>query len=111
MRECEVIRISLHTVLHHRAAKISVKLQSLGQLGYISSDISWDENYSEEKTIIGIVPADDLPGVLPVAEHDGLVHDHSLGRLCLVTPGDPYDVEVRAGGKTKVRLDCIRQRE
>ena len=59
------------------------------------------------KTIIGFVPADDLPGVLPVAEHDGLVHDHPLGRLCLVTPGDPYDVEVRAGGKTKVRFDCI----
>ena len=62
-----------------------------------------------KKTIIVFIPADDLPGVLPVAEHDGLVHDHPLGRLCLVTPGDPYDVEVRAGGKTKVRLDCIRQ--
>ena len=45
------------------------------------------------------IPADDLPGVLSVAEHDGLVHDHTLGRLCLVTPGDPYDVEVRAGGR------------
>ena len=60
-----------------------------------------------KKTIIVFIPADDLPGVLPVAEHDGLVHDHPLGRLCLVTPGDPYDVEVRAAGKTKVRLDCI----
>ena len=62
-----------------------------------------------KKTLIGFVPADDLPGVLPVAEHDGLVHDHPLGRLRLVTPGDPYDVEVRAEGKTKVRLGCIRQ--
>ena len=42
------------------------------------------------------IPADNLPGVLPVAEHDGLVHDHTLGRFCFVTPGDSYDVEVRA---------------
>ena len=52
-----------------------------------------------------VIPADDLPGVLPVAEHDGLVHDHPLGGLCFITPGDPDDVEVRAGGKMKMRLD------
>ena len=43
-----------------------------------------------------LLPADDLLGVLPVAEHDGLVHDHTLGGLRLVAPGDPDDVEVRA---------------
>ena len=91
LRKCEVIRVSLHTVLHHCAAKIQ-------------------SNYSHptlEDWKLDLLPADDLLGVLPVAEHDGLVHDHPLGRLCLVTPGDPYDVEVRAAGKTKVRLDCI----
>ena len=40
--------------------------------------------------------ADNLPGVLPVGQHDALVHDHALrggaGRL----PGDPDDVEVRS---------------
>ena len=53
------------------------------------------------------IPADDLPGVLSVAEHDGLVHDHPLGGLCFITPGDPDDVEVRAGGKMKIRLCCV----
>ena len=47
------------------------------------------------------IPADDLPGVLPVAEHDGLVHDHSLGGLCFIPPGYPDDVEVRAGERGK----------
>ena len=48
-----------------------------------------------------VPPADDLPGVLPVAQHDRLVHDHPLRRLRLVTPRDSYDVEVRAGEKGK----------
>ena len=58
------------------------------------------------KKTMDFIPADDLPGVLPVAEHDGLVHDHPLGGLCFITPGDADDVEVRAGRERKVRLDC-----
>ena len=48
-----------------------------------------------------VLPTDDLPGVLPVAQHDRLVHDHPLRRLRLVTPRDSYDVEVRAGERGK----------
>ena len=39
--------------------------------------------------------------MLPVAQHDRLVHDHPLRRLRLVTPRDSYDVEVRAGERGK----------
>ena len=45
------------------------------------------------------LPADDLPGVLPVAEHDALVHDDSLGGLHLLPPRHSDDVEVRAEGE------------
>ena len=56
-----------------------------------------------------VLPADDLPGVLPVAQHDRLVHDHPLRRLRLVTPRDSYDVEVRAGERGKsVFMDSMR---
>ena len=42
------------------------------------------------------LPTDDLPGVLPIAEHDALVHDDPLGGLHLLPPGHSDDVEVRA---------------
>ena len=53
------------------------------------------KEFSEEHDL----PADDLPGVLPIAEHDALVHDDSLGGLHLLPPRYSDDVEVRAGGE------------
>ena len=38
--------------------------------------------------------ADDLPGVLPVGQHDALVHDHPLSGRAGRLPGDSDDVEV-----------------
>ena len=38
--------------------------------------------------------ADHLPRVLPVGQHDALVHDHSLRGLRGGVPGHPDDVEV-----------------
>ena len=39
--------------------------------------------------------ADDLPGVLPVGQHDALVHDDALRGLRGCLPGHADDVEVR----------------
>ena len=50
--------------------------------------------------------ADDLPGVLPVGQHDALIHDHTLGGRSRRLPGDSDDVEVRS--LVRVGLGSVR---